>query len=119
MVDNKKYVKLLWYGKFVHIKLGQSILIEIPNLLLQVVEIINKPRLKDLEVVFFDLSKFYPENKFPPDFPKNWESLFIWSDNKLVISSLLKKHWFGKTNLISLCYDMRNSIYWRSGKYEE
>ena len=46
MADNKKYVELLWHGKYNEMKLGNKMPIERPNLPFQVVETINKPRVK-------------------------------------------------------------------------
>lgn len=43
---NKKYVELLWAGKYDEIDKGQKMPIERPNLPFQVVETINKPRIK-------------------------------------------------------------------------
>ncbi|MDL1971243.1 MAG: site-specific DNA-methyltransferase [Candidatus Desulfofervidaceae bacterium] len=92
MVNNKKYVELLWHGKYDKIELGNKIPIERPNLPFQVVETINKPRLKDLEsgIFAFDPLQVYPENKYPPNYPKEWKNLLIWGDNRFVMSSLIK-----------------------------
>jgi len=98
--ENKKYVELLWYQKYDKFDKGEKIPIEKPNLPFQVVETINKPRLKDLEGGLFDPSKFYPENEYPKNYPKDWKNLLIWGDNKLVMSSLIKQGWAGKINLI-------------------
>jgi len=46
--NNKKYVELLWATKYDKFEKGGRIQIEKPNLPFQVVETINKPRLKDL-----------------------------------------------------------------------
>ena len=108
MADNRQYVELLWgdkYDKFQvdssqNIVAGEKIPIEKPNLPFQVVETINKPRLKDLEDGLFDPSKFYPKNEYPENYPKDWKNLLIWGDNKLVMSSLIKQGWAGKINLI-------------------
>jgi len=100
MAENKKYVELLWAEKYDKYEKGKKIPIEKPNLPFQVVETINKPRLKDLEGGLFDPSQFYPENKYPENYPKDWKNLLIWGDNKLVMSSLIKQGWAGKINLI-------------------
>ncbi len=100
MNENKKYVELIWYQKYDKLELGQKMLIEKPNLPFQVVETVNKPRLKDLEEGLFDTSKYYPENEYPSNYPKDWKNLLIWGDNKLVMSSLIKQGWAGKINLI-------------------
>lgn len=59
MAENKKYVELLWHQKYDKLDLGEKIPIEKPNLPFQIVETVNKPRLKDLEGGLFDPSKFY------------------------------------------------------------
>ena len=100
MPEDKKYVELIWYGKYDKLEKGEKIPIERPNLPFQVVETINKPRLKDLEGGLFDPSKVYPENEYPENYPKDWRNLLIWGDNKLVMSSLIKQGWAGKINLI-------------------
>jgi DNA modification methylase len=100
MTENEKYVELLWSQKYDKIDLGEKMPIEKPNLPFQTIETINKPRLKDLEEGLFDPSQFYPENKYPPNYPKDWKNLLIWGDNKLVMSSLIKQGWAGKINLI-------------------
>lgn len=48
MENNKKYGELLWANKYDIFEKGERIPIEKPNLPFQVVETINKPRLKDL-----------------------------------------------------------------------
>jgi adenine-specific DNA-methyltransferase len=93
--DNKKYVELLWYQKYDKISLGKKMPIERPNLPFQVVETVNKPRIKEGEQQFL-----YPEDEWPKDYPKGWKNLLIWGDNKLVMSSLIKQGWAGKINLI-------------------
>ena len=100
MADNKKYVELLWAEKYDKYEKGEKIPIEKPNLPFQVVETVNKPRLKDLEDGLFDPDKYYPENEYPENYPKDWKNLLIWGDNKLVMSSLIKQGWAGKINLI-------------------
>jgi len=100
MENNKKYVELLWASKYNKFERGERLPIEKPNLPFQVVETINRPRLKDLEGGLFDPSQFYPENKYPDNYPKDWKNKLIWGDNKLVMSSLIKQGWAGKTNLI-------------------
>ncbi len=97
--ENKKYVELIWHQKYNKIELGEKLPIERPNLPFQVVETINKLRLKNIEDVF-DPSQFYPENEYPENYPKDWKNLLIWGDNKLVMSSLIKQGWAGKINLI-------------------
>jgi len=100
MAENKKYVELLWHQKYDKFDKGEKIPIEKPNLPFQVVETINKPRLKDLEDGLFDPSQLYPEDEYPENYPKDWKNLLIWGDNKLVMSSLIKQGWAGKINLI-------------------
>lgn len=100
MAENKKYVELLWAEKYDRYEKGEKIPIEKPNLPFQVVETVNKPRLKDLEGGLFDPSQFYPENEYPENYSKDWKNKLIWGDNKLVMSSLLKQGWAGKINLI-------------------
>ena len=65
MKDNKKYVELLWADKYDKYEKGNKNIIEKPNLPFQVVETINKPRLKDLEGGLFDSGSFYPESEYP------------------------------------------------------
>ena len=100
MADNKKYVELLWAEKYDKYEKGEKKPIEKPNLPFQAVETINKPRLKELEGGLFDSSQFYPKNKYPKNYPKDWKNKLIWGDNKLVMSSLIKQGWAGKINLI-------------------
>ncbi|MEA3314196.1 MAG: site-specific DNA-methyltransferase, partial [Caldisericota bacterium] len=102
MENNKKYVELLWANKYDKFEKGERISIEKPNLPFQVVETINKPRLKDLEKgeVLFDPLQCYPESEYPENYPKDWKNKLIWGDNKLVMSSLIKQGWAGKINLI-------------------
>lgn len=100
MAENKKWVELLWADKYDRLEKGERIPIEKPNLPFQVIETVNKPRLKDLESGLFDFSQYYPESEYPPNYPKDWRNLLIWGDNKLVMSSLIKQGWAGKINLI-------------------
>jgi len=100
MENNKKYVELLWADKYDKFEKGERVLIEKPNLPFQVVETINKPRLKDLEGGLFDQSQIFPEDKYPENYPIDWKNKLIWGDNKLVMSSLIKQGWVGKINLI-------------------
>jgi adenine-specific DNA-methyltransferase len=100
MAENKKYIELLWAEKYDKYEKGEKIPIEKPNLPFQVVETVNKPRLKDLEGGLFDPSQFYPENEYPENYPRDWKNKLIWGDNKLVMSSLIKQGWAGKINLI-------------------
>jgi len=98
MAENKKYkkyVELLWADKYDKYEKGDKIPIEKPNLPFQVVETVNKPRIKGGAQQFL-----YPEDKYPQNYPKDWKNLLIWSDNKLVMSSLIKQGWAGKVNLI-------------------
>jgi len=106
MTDNKKYVELIWAGKYDKYKKGEKIpiekpnlpLIEKPNLPFQTIETINEPRMKEYEDTFG--REFYPENEYPEGYPKDWKNKLIWGDNKLVMSSLIKQGWAGKINLI-------------------
>ncbi len=95
MVDNKKYVELLWAEKYDKFDKGEKIPIEKPNLPFQVVETVNKPRIKGGIT-----APLFPEDEWPEDYPKDWKNLLIWGDNKLVMSSLTKQGWAGKINLI-------------------
>jgi adenine-specific DNA-methyltransferase len=99
MENNKKYVELLWADKYDKFEKGDRVLIEKPNLPFQVVETINRPRLKDLGEIL-DQLQYYPESKYPENYPKDWKNKLIWGDNKLVMSSLIKQGWAGKINLI-------------------
>lgn len=93
-IQDKKLVELIWGGKYDELKKGNRIPIEKPNLPFQPVETINLPRIKDgnQETLF---GKYWPEN-----YPKHWKNLLIWSDNNIVMSSLIKQGWVGKINLI-------------------
>ena len=93
--NNKKYVELIWNQKYDKMELGEKIPIEKPNLPFQIVETVNKPRIKGGEQ-----QALFPENQLPKDYPKDWKNLLIWGDNKLVMSSLIKQGWAGKINLI-------------------
>ncbi len=95
MAENKKYVELLWAEKYDKFDKGEKIPIEKPNLPFQVVETINKPRIKGGIT-----TTLFPEDEWPEDYPKEWKNLLIWGDNKLVMSSLIKQGWAGKINLI-------------------
>ena len=93
--NNKKYVELIWAGKYERYEKGEKIPIERPNLPFQIIETINKPRIKDGIT-----APLFPEDQWPQNYPKDWKNLLIWGDNKLVISSLIKQGWAGKINLI-------------------
>ncbi len=95
MTNNKKYVELLWYGKYDNVEVGNKVPVERPNLPFQVVETINEPRMKEYEG-----QMFFPKSEYPENYPEDWKNLLIWGDNKLVMSSLLKQGWAGKINLI-------------------
>ncbi|MFN3821058.1 MAG: DNA methyltransferase [bacterium] len=92
---DKKYVELIWYQKYDNLELGDKMPFEKPNLPFQVVETVNKPRIKGGYQQFL-----YPEDEWPKDYPKDWKNILIWGDNKLVMSSLIKQGWAGKINLI-------------------
>jgi len=93
--NNKKFVELIWQGKYKEFKLKDKIPIERPNLPFQVIETVNEPRVKEDEEKLFKTKQVFPEN-----YPKDWKNILIWGDNKLVMSSLLKQGWAGKINLI-------------------
>ena len=95
MENNKKYVELLWADKYDKFEKGERVLTEKPNLPFQVVETINKPRIKGGII-----ASLFPEDEWPKDYPKDWKNLLIWGDNKLIMSSLIKQGWAGKINLI-------------------
>jgi len=95
MADNKKYVELLWAEKYDKYEKGEKIPVEKPNLPFQVVETINKPRIKGGYTV-----PLFPEDEYPENYSKDWKNKLIWGDNKLVMSSLIKQGWAGKINLI-------------------
>jgi len=97
MASNKKYVELLWAEKYDNYEKGEKMPIEKPNLPFQVVETINKPRVKG---GYIDSALLFPEDKYPENYPKDWKNLLIWGDNKLVMSSLIKQGWAGEINLI-------------------
>jgi len=101
-MENKKYTELLWNGKypeswfkeFAELRKKATISIDKPNLAFQKVETINQPRVKQ------GVQKsLFPEKEWPENYPKDWKNMLIWGDNKLVMSSLLKK-FAGKINLI-------------------
>jgi adenine specific DNA methylase Mod len=94
MAQNKKYVELIWAGKYDKFEKGNRTPLERPNLPFQVIETVNRPRIKGGSVPLF------PEEEWPPNYPKDWKNLLIWGDNKLVMSSLIKQGWAGKINLI-------------------
>ena len=60
MRDNKKYVELIWAGKY---EKEGNLMFERPNLLFQTIETINEPRMKEYEDTFG--REFYPENEYP------------------------------------------------------
>jgi adenine-specific DNA-methyltransferase len=95
MAENKKYVELIWHQKYDKIDKGERIPIEKPNLPFQVVETVNKPRIKG----GYD-APLFPEDQYPENYPEDWKNRLIWGDNKLVISSFIKQGWAGKVNLI-------------------
>lgn len=95
MAENKKYVELLWEDKYGKFDKGEKIPIEKPNLPFQVVETVNKPRIKGGIT-----ASLFPEDEYPKNYPKDWKNLLIWGDNKLVMSSLIKQGWAGKINLV-------------------
>lgn len=99
MENNKKYVELLWADKYDKFEKGERVLIEKPNLPFQVVETINRPRLKELGEIL-DQLQYYPESNYPENYPEDWKNKLIWGDNKLIMSSLIKQGWAGKINLI-------------------
>ena len=92
---DKKFVELIWQGKYKEFELKDKISIERPNLPFQVIETVNEPRVKENEERLFKTKQVFPKN-----YPKNWKNILIWGDNKLVMSSLLKQGWAGKINLI-------------------
>jgi len=95
MAENKKYVELLWAEKYDKFEKGEKLPIEKPNLPFQVVETVNKPRIKGGIT-----APLFPEDEWPKDYSKDWKNLLVWGDNKLVMSSLIKQGWAGKINLI-------------------
>ena len=95
MPDNKKYVELLWAEKYDRYEKGEKKPIEKPNLPFQVVETVNKPRIKGGYTI-----SLFPEDEYPANYSKDWKNLLIWGDNKLVMSSLIKQGSAGKINLI-------------------
>ncbi|MGQ9847921.1 MAG: DNA methyltransferase [Bacteroidales bacterium] len=95
MAENKKNVELIWHQKYDKIELEEKLPIDKPNLPFQTVETINKPRIKSGIT-----AQLFPEDEWPKNYPKDWKNLLIWSDNKLVMSSLIKRGWADKINLI-------------------
>ena len=96
MANNKKYVELIWDQKYDKLEKGEKTPIEKPNLPFQVVETVNKPRIKGGYTI-----SLFPEDEYPKDYPTDWKNLLIWGDNKLVMSSLIKQ---GKAGTINLIY---------------
>ncbi len=94
MANNMKYVEIIWDQKYDKLEKGEKMPIEKPNLPFQVVETVNKPRIKGGYTI-----SLFPEDEYPKDYPKDWKNLLIWGDNKLVMSSLIKQGWAGKINL--------------------
>ena len=97
--NNKKFVELIWQGKYKEFELKEKISIERPNLPFQVIETVNESRMKEIEGTLLEGS-FYPKANYPENYPKDWKNVLIWGDNKLVMSSFLKQGWAGKINLI-------------------
>ena len=91
MPDNKKYVELLWHGKYDKIAPGNKMPLERLNLPFQVVEAINKPRLKNSGSGLFNSPRFYYKDECPENYPKDRENLLIQWGNKLEMSSLIKQ----------------------------
>jgi len=95
MKNDKRFIELIWAGKYDRAELEGKAPIERPNLPFQVVETVNEPRLKG------GLSKqLLGEEEWPENYPSDSKNLLIWGDNKLIMSSLLKQGWAGKINLI-------------------
>jgi len=93
--NNKKFVELIWWGKYKEFLLKDKVTVERPNLPFQTIETVNEPRVKEDELCLFKTKQVFPKN-----YPKDWKNILIWGDNKLVMSSLLKQGWAGKINLI-------------------
>jgi adenine-specific DNA-methyltransferase len=69
MPDNKKYVELLWAEKYDKYEKGEKIPIEKPNLPFQVVETVNKPRIKGGYTI-----ALFPEDAYPQNYPHDWKN---------------------------------------------
>jgi len=95
MGNNKKYIELIWADKYDKYEKGEKIPIEKLNLPFQIVETINKPRIKGGYT-----ASIFPEDEYPDNYPRDWKNKLIWGDNKLVMSSLIKQGWAGNINLI-------------------
>jgi len=72
MFNNKKYVELLWHGKYDKYEKGKKMLIEKPNLPFQIVETVNKPKIKGGYTI-----PLFPDDEYPKDYPKNWKNKLI------------------------------------------
>jgi len=96
--NNRKFVELVWKKKYKRIDLQDKAFIRKPNLPFQVIETVNEPRVKEWEGGLG--REFFPQVKYPENYPKDWNNVLIWGDNKLVMSSLLKQGWAGRINLI-------------------
>ncbi|MCK4322332.1 site-specific DNA-methyltransferase, partial [candidate division WOR-3 bacterium] len=95
MAEDKKYVELIWHKKYDKFEKGDKIPFERHNLPFQIVETVNKPRVKGGYS-----ESLFPKEKWPENYPKDWKNLLVWGDNKLIMSSLIKQGWSGKMNLI-------------------
>jgi hypothetical protein len=106
--NNKKYLELLWYQKNNKLGPGEKEPIEKPNLLLKIVEIMNKPRLKNFGDALFAFEKFYPENKYLEGYSKGWKVLLILRDSKFVMSFLTNRAGL-KRNITNKCQNEQRS----------
>jgi len=73
--SRNKYVELIWHQKYDKLDKGNKIPIERPNLPFQVVETINKPRIKGGAQQYL-----FPEDEYPENYPKDWKNLLIYID---------------------------------------
>jgi adenine-specific DNA-methyltransferase len=71
-MDSKKYVELLWAEKYDKYEKGERMPTEKPNLPFQVVETVNKPRIKGGYT-----ASLFPEDEYPENYSKDWKNLLI------------------------------------------
>jgi len=86
---DKKYVELIWTGKYKDfIRPEKKTEIERIALPFQITETINEPRIKEAEGSLGKM--FSPKAQYPENYPQDWKNKLIWGDNKIVMESLLR-----------------------------
>ncbi len=85
---NVNHTELIWSGKYTEeVKLSPKRPVDKISLPFQTIEVIDEPREDTENLALFDQKK------------EGWRNRLIWGDNKLVLSSLLKKY-VGRVKLI-------------------